>query len=264
MIKLEYLKKGVKLPKVDYVLDKPEKLSDLISNLTPKFQGTWEIILLDPKITQVNEILELDDVPKWIDGYIYVNNAKMEQILLDFPKYQPKEVSVRDAYKSMIADLKHGIDVKAADYLFEAVGRRVEDLQDALIKLDNECEQQNITLKQVQGSFQHTKRVYASEVLEAFMTHDRYRWYKFDKLTHDLGDKITYYALKKQIRLLLQNKNKYLHNEDVKSRIVEKVDAPFICYVYVLFANSNNYLDLRGILCAIENRSAENLAAIQD
>ena len=31
MIKLEYLKKGVKLPKVDYVLDKPEKLSDLIS-----------------------------------------------------------------------------------------------------------------------------------------------------------------------------------------------------------------------------------------
>ena len=27
---------------------------------------------------------------------------------------------------------------------------------------------------------------------------------------------------------------------------------------------SNNYLDLRGILCAIENRSAENLAAIQD
>lgn len=263
MIKLEYLKKGVKFPKVDYVLDKPEKLSSLITNLTPKFTGTWEIILVDPKIVQVNELLDTEDIPDWVNIYLYVNNSKMEQILLDYPKYKPKEVSIRDAYKDMIASLRHGIDVKAANYLFDAIGKSASDLQEALLKLDSECEGESITLKQVQSSYQYTKRVYASQVLEAFMTHDRYRWYKFEHITHDLGDRITYYALKKQAKLLLLNKNKYLHNEDIKSNLVTKIDAPFICYVYVLFANSNSHLDLRGILCAIENRSLENLKAMQ-
>lgn len=264
MIKLEYLKKGTKFRKSDYVLDKPEKLPDLVVNLTPKFEGSWEIILLDPKIVQIRELLDMDSIPRWINVYIYINKVKMEQIVLDYPKFEPKEESPRDAFKAMIADLKNSIDNAAAEYLFDAVGRRTEDLQDALIKLDNECENGTITLKQVQGSFQYTKRVYASEVLEAFMTKNRYRWYKFEKFTHDLGDKIAYYALRKQVKKLLQDKNAYLHNEDVKNKLVATVDAPFICYVYVLFANSTSYLDLRGIMCSIEHRSQEMLDAIQE
>lgn len=263
MLKLEYYNNKTKLPKVDYVLDKPEKLSDLVVNLTPKFEGQWEIILLDPKITQVNEIIETNVIPDWITLYIYVNNAKMEKILLEHPTFAPQQVSVKETFKLMIAELHNSIETKAMYDLYDAVGANVQALQEALNKLDAECEGGVITVKQVHSSYTYTKHVYASEVLEAFLTKDKQRWYKFDRLTHELGDTIAYYALRKQVTMLLRDKNKYLHNVDVKSTLVTRVDAPYICYVYTLFANSSSPSDLRGLMYCIENRNEKVLQALQ-
>lgn len=247
----------------DYILDKPEGLADLIGILTPKFEGKWSIILIDPKITYVKEMLDGNLVPDFVDCFVHLNNAKMENIVMDYPTLAPKTVSVKEEYKELISTLKHLMQPDAMEALYSAIGPHLSELQEALVKLDTECEEFAITRKQVVKTYNPQKRVYASEVLSAFLLRDRYRWNKLNKLVTDLGMSYAYNALYKQVVNLLKEKNKYLHNEDIKNRLAGKVDAMLIDYTYVIFSNSRNYNNLYGLMYDLDYRSKEALERIQ-
>ena len=263
MIQLVLRKPKTKFPEADYILDNSEDILDLVKVLTPKFEGNWEILLVDPKITLIKQLVDTDIIPDYINCLAYINNTKMEKLVMDYPKLVPVQKSIKELYKEMVGRLKHLIDTNAMYELYNAIGPNLGELQDALLKLDNECEGNTITLKQVRASFNCTRRYYASDVMLAFFRGDRYRWYKLDKLVKDLGDSYAYNALYKYATTLLKEKNKYLHNEDTKLHAVENVDSMLICYTYSLFANSHNYNNLYGIMLAIENRSTEYLRLIQ-
>ena len=53
MIRLVKHTSKMTIPHADYVLEKSEKLLDILNVLTPKFSGKWDIILIDPKTTFV-------------------------------------------------------------------------------------------------------------------------------------------------------------------------------------------------------------------
>ena len=259
MIQLVLRKPKTKLPEADYVLDNSEDILDLVKMLTPKFEGNWSILLIDPKLTLAKSLIENNTIPSYIDCFIYVNTTKLEKLVLDYPKLAPEKKSVKEAYKELLSGLKHLMDTKAMYELYNAIGPNLSELQEALTKLDNECDGPSITVKQVRNTFHYTKRVYASEVLAAFYRRDRFRWNKLEKLVRDLGESYAYNSLYKQVSNLLHEKNKYLHNEDTKLRIIEDVDAPLICYTYVLFANSKSYHNLYSIMYALDNRCKESL-----
>lgn len=259
MIEFVLRKPKTKLPEVDYVLDNPEDILELVKVLTPKFEGNWSIILLDPKLVLVKDLVDADIIPNHIDCYVYVNTAKMEKLVLDYPKFAPTKKSVKESYKELISNLKHLMDTNAMYELYNIIGPNLSELQEALYKLDAECEEGTITVKQIRKTFHQTKRVYASEVLRSFYARDRYRWNKLNTLVKDLGDSYAYNALYKQATTLLNEKKKYLHNEAIKSRLVELVDAPLICYTYVLFSNSKSYHNLYSIMYAIDHRCEEVL-----
>lgn len=259
MIKLMLFKRKSKMPEADYVLDMFDKFLDLLVVLTPKFKGQWEIVLVDPKITESRRLIEEMSLPEYVDCTLLLPAPKLEAIAMDHPTLAPKPITPKDAYKGMIAGLKHMIDKNAMWMLYNAIGPHVELLQEALDKLDAECEGTSITTKQVQQAYVAQKRTYASEVIAAFLRKDRYRWTKLSSLTRDLGDEYAYNALYKQVRNLLKDKQAYLMNEDVKNRLVEQVDAPFICYAYTLFANSSSWRNLHAIMYAIDARSQDIL-----
>lgn len=254
MIKLALLKKKSKFPEADYILDKPEMFFSLLEVLTPKFKGNWEIVLVDPKLKEVKSLID-NGIPEYINCTIMLVQAKLDNVVMDHPTLAPKTLSPKDEYKEMISSLKHVMEDRAMWMLYNAMGPNMQLLQEALDKLDAECEELYITVKQVQQTFAVSKRVYASDVLRAFLIHDRYRWFKLNTLTKELGEEYAYYAIYKQVRELLADKNKYLHNEDVKNRLVGTVDAPLICYAYVLFANSNSWRNLHGVLHDLEERN---------
>ncbi|MCM1219029.1 MAG: hypothetical protein NC548_31490 [Lachnospiraceae bacterium] len=259
MIDVKLLQRKNKLPEADYILDKSEKLLSLFEVLTPKLKGQWEILLIDPRIVEAKKLLDSDIVPDFVNCHLLLSQAKLDVILMDYPKLAPKEVSVKDAYKEMISGLKHMIDKNAMWLLYNTIGPNVSLLQESLDKLDAECDGVSITTKQIQSTFAVTKRVYAADVLLAFLHKDRYRWFKLNTLVKELGEEYTYYALYKQARIALHDKNKYLHNEDIKNKIATTVDAPFICYCYILFVNSNNWRNLYGILYDLDNRGSESI-----
>lgn len=254
MIEVQVLNKKHTVPNADYTLDKFEDLEHLLYVLTPKLSGTWKLILVDFKIKEVKEILSRDVFPDYIDCLILLPNAKLDQILLEFPKFQQKQKSNKDMYKDLVAGLTHLVEEKAMWALYNSMSGNLNKLEEALTKLDRECENQTITMKQVKSTYEMRTVVYASEVLEAFLTHDRHRWFKYRTLVNDLGEEYAYYALYKQVRKALTDKNSYLQNVDVKNSIALKVDAPFICYVYTLFVTNNNWKNLYALMLRIDNR----------
>lgn len=252
-----------RLPDADYILEKTDKLFDIISLLTPKFEGKWEFILIDPKIKVIKELLSSRMIPEWIDINVYTTQKKIDEIVLEYPEYIPKQKTRKEMFNEVIATVNHVIDEAAKKALYAALSNKPSELQETLTKLDKECKGTSITLKQVQSVVNYTKRVYASDVLNAFLIGDARRWKLYNSLERELGTEIMYYAIRKQVHLLLQAKEDYLRNKDVKQFIVKRLDAPLICYTYVLFANSTNYNQLYGLMYSIEHRSKESLQMIQ-
>lgn len=257
MIELRKYNRKVKMPDADYVLDKFEEFEPILVNLTPKFTGRWLIILLDVKITEAKSILENEMLPEFLDILILLPQAKLDKVLLEFPKFQQKQLSNKDMFKELVAGLNHPMDTNAMWSLYETLNGNIPRLTEALQKLDKECESTTITLKQVKTSFGIQNVVYASQVIEAFLTRSKHRWYLFNKLLHELGEEYAYYALYKHVRRLLTDKAKYLVNEDVKNFSIAKIDAPFICYAYMLFSNSSSPCNVHSIMWCLDNRSSD-------
>ncbi len=252
------------IPECDYVFEKTDKLNDLLYILTPKFDGVWYIVLLEPKIKFVKELIENTTLPKWVNFLVLVSKSKLDEVVLNYPSYAPRERTPKDVINEAVMSLRNLIDESAKKVLRQVYGTNEKDLREMLEKLDRECVTGTISLKQVKEAVNYQKRVYASDVLNAFMLNDYRRWFLYHKLVHDLGTRYSYNALASYSRKLLVAKSKYLNNEDVEQRIVSRVDAPLICYVYTLFENSNNYNQLIGIMYSIDNRCAELMERIQN
>lgn len=264
MVKLLQYSRKTKIPDGDFVLDKVDKLFDIVGNLTPKFEGNWVFVLIDPKIKFAKELIENTALPDWVDFYVLLPLKKLENVVLDYPQLQPKTRTKKEEFDDILSGLNHILAEDAKKYLLASVGYNIDELRDVLTKLDTECTSDRITLKQVKGSVQYTRRVYASNVMDAFLKGEPNRWKLYETLVHDLGDNYAYNACYKYIRTLLSEKQDYLNNLDVKNYAVKTIDAPSICFAYTLFVNTRNAKDLYTILYCIENRSSECLQMMID
>lgn len=262
--KLKEYNAKVKLPNADLCLEEAGPLYKLLDNLTPKIEGKWEILIVNPTIKECKKLLDSRQIPEWVNITIYLQSKKMEQVCLEFPEYQPKVIPFKEQAKELLLGVHHLIDKKAFNVLVEAFRGNISDLQKTLLELDEECKGSRITLKDVQSKVNYTKPVYASEVIDAFLLHKSQRWILLNKLTQTLGDSYAYNTLYKHVKTLLHQKAKYLNNEDVDMRVVERIDAPSICYAYAIFSASSNYHQLYGIFQAIDNRCQEYLERMTD
>lgn len=263
MITLKQYSSKTRIPDADYVLEKTDKLYDIIELLTPKFKGNWEIILIDPKLSFAKELINSQSIPEWVNIAMYLGNKKIENIVLEHPEFQPKEMTKKEAFNEMLKNVTHVVDEKAKQALLGALSHDLNELSETLTKLDKECVGERITLKQVQSVVNYTKRVYASDVINAFLLGDSRRWKLYESLVKEIGQEISYYAMYKYVKTLLLEKEAFLQNKDVKQFIVKKVDAPLLCYVYSLFANSSSHTQLYGLLYSIDHRSHETLWRVQ-
>lgn len=257
MIAIKELSKKTKLPDADYVLEKPESLQGIIDVLTPKFKGKWLILLVEPTIKYVKELITADRIPEWIDVQVYVGPKKVEIICLEFPKLQPVKLTNKEAFDEAVKRTKNLISKQAAKLLYQALGSNSDDLERTLQKLDLECTTGEITYKQVQTELHFTKITYASDVLNSFLLKESQCWQLYNKLIHNIGMDYAYNAMYKYAKSLIEDKQKYLMNEDVKNWHIRKIDAPLICYTYVLFVNSTCSTQLPVILYRILNRNED-------
>lgn len=260
MINLIEKKRGTKITVHDYVFDTAENILELLPELTPKFEGNWTVALVEPSIKFAGTLFETGEIPDYMDVDMYLSTAKLEQLLLKYPKLQPKKMTQYETFMEFISLIRNHINHDAAKYLFKACDRNAEEAEEVLSKLDVECSNGVIDLALVKKHCVLLRKpVYASEVYTAFMLKDKWRWKKLDALEKDLGTRYAYYAMRKQSVQWLSDKASYLHNEDTKNRHISEVDASFISYAYICFANSKNYNELTAVMYDIDNRSTAAL-----
>ena len=263
MITLQAFSSKSKLPNADYTFEKVELFESLICNISPKFEGDWVIVLLNPKIKYVKSIIDSNYVPEWINVIVMLSQKALEEVGSTYPGLLPKKLTAKEEYKSLIASLNHLIDESAVKLLWNNLGHNMSEIQRVLSELDAKCVDGDfITVKDVKSYVTSDTVIYASDVLKAFLLKDNYRWNKYDKLVHNLGMSYAYYSLRKQVFKLLSDKYSYLQNKDVKNYLARKVDATFICYVYTLFVNSTSYKQLPALMLAIDNRCETSLNSI--
>ncbi len=257
--KLKEYNPKVKLPNADLCLEDAESLYKILDNITPRISGNWEIFIINPTIKECKTLLDDKSVPQWVTVTIYIQPKKMEQVCLEFPEYRQKKVSFKEQAKEVLADVQHLVDKKAFNILVNVFRGNIGDFQKTILDLDANCKGNKITVKDVQSKVNYVRPVYASDVIDAFLLHENQRWALLNKLIQELGESYAYNAAYKYVKTLLQQKQDYLQNEDVELRAVKRIDAPSICYAYVLFSLSSSYKQLYGIFQALDNRSADYL-----
>ena len=257
MVRLLEYNKHVNLPTSDYILESCEILPTMFRILTPKFDGNWLIVIVDPKIVEVKSLLSMETFPAHIDIQIYLGRKKLNQILLEYPTYAEKEISAYDRYKELISTMQHPLDKRAMSYVYNAIGHNLDDLKSALEMLDKNCKHETITLNDVQKEFSYTKRVYTNQVLLDFLTKSKSRYTHYETWLNELGYRYAYYSMYKQVTLLLKDKDKYLHNEDTRNYTASKADGVSVAILYILFANSNSPYQLDSIMFQFENMTTE-------
>lgn len=259
MIKLRKKAKNLSTDGADYVLEKFDKFDDIIAMLTPKFDGNWNIVMIDPKLKMINDLITIKRIPEWVDLLIYTSDKKIEEIALNHPEYQPKEMTVKERFDELIAKIETVITSDASKSLLTMYRQQPDEVEDVLHRLDKDPSVERITKKELAQNIVYVKRTYVSDVLLAFITQDPRRWDLYNKVHAELGTEIMYYAMYKYVKKLLREKADYLQNKDVTIYAVRQIDAATIDYVYLLFANSHHSSQLTALLHAIENRCEKML-----
>ena len=262
MLRYYEYNKNVRLPDADYTLESIDILDDLLRVMTPKFDGQWTIVFVNIRIKEAKKLAADKVIPEFVDCYVYLQKQKLDTFLLEYPMYAVKELTVKDMYLDLVSHMKHPFDKYALWYVYNAVGHRIEELKKALDTLDEECTSDIIRIADVQKHFNFTKRVYTNQVLADFLQKSRWRWQHYEKWVNELGLSYAYNSMYKQITLLLKDKNAYLHNEQTKNYLAEKVDGESIAELYALFVNSKSYFQLGSILYTFETLDNKKFKAV--
>lgn len=252
MVELRQHRKDMDFSIYDYVFEDVDKFEKVLPYLLPKLEGSWKLLLVEPKMEHIRCYLDTSVIPSYIDLLITVDANQLEQLYLERPNLVEKERTPWDIYMDLIKQFPVPMEDKALRELYFRVGPKETDLAAALVELE---QYDYISMKVINKHFAPVQRVFASQVVRAFLL-GRFRlgWTLLSKLETEIGSTVSFYAIRKYLRRLLKEKEQYLQNEDVKERIVEQVDGYTLILLYWLFETATSPNQLYPILQMFERR----------
>lgn len=239
MIKTLAMKKGLQWSG-NYILENGDDFFKLLPYLYKPLEGDWKVVILEPSIADARRIIDCQDIPECLEVEVYLPREDLEVLELERPTMVIEKLSPYDAFLRMIAALPVIVDPNAASAIYNRAGPDPDALKTALNDIMQVCDEDHIMLKDVNKILLDNRRVYASDVVRAFIgpRNINHRWYWVEKLIEELGNDVAYYSVRKYIRRLLVNKNKYMLNEDVAKqfeRDVKEIDSYTIAHAYTVF-----------------------------
>lgn len=253
MVKYIVNSKDTRIRDADYLFEDVDKFKKLLPYLRKKIEGTWEIAILEPDIKSVREFADSESIPGYVTVSLYLDRHVAEQIASEKPKLFIKEKTAYEKYLDLISDMKILIEPKAAKELYQRVGTDKSKIPEYLQELSN-TSNEKITVNDVRKTVNDERRLYASDVVNAFLLKTRWRWSQYNKLVSNLGRDYAYFSMRKYISKLLEEKNDYLQNKDTTLRVVDKIDALSINLAYVLF-NTTKASELDTCMYLLDNKA---------
>lgn len=254
MIKLEVYSRDTRINDMDYIYEKVDKLTAVLPYLTPKFDGDWQVAIVEPPLQFVRDIMVESVLPSHITLWVYLDRMVIAQLQLEQPQLAYHDKTKYEKFLDLIAGSSVGIHPDAAKELYKRMGASKERAEEYMSVLELNSNNREITVGLVKKYIPDDRRIYASQVLMEFLLHDRSRWTHFNKLMMELGDSYTFYAMRKASLKLLEDKEKYLRNEDVKNFRIGDIEGFRINQAYTLFYTARSFKQLLAILYTLDNR----------
>lgn len=252
MIQIRKHSRDVDFSIYDYVIEDFDQFLTLLPFLTPKVEGDWNIIIIEPKLAFVRMCLDTEIIPEYLSLVITMEKALLEQLYLERPALVDKEKTNWERYLDMLSGFESVLANKTMYEIYKRCGPREDTLRAALDLLS---QYPVITMKEINKHFAPVTRVYAKQVVHAFLR-KRFSsaWKMLSMLEADIGSTIAFYAMRKSIRAIFNAKCNYLRNEETKEYIVESVDVYTIILLYWLFESATSPEQLYPILLMFERR----------
>lgn len=258
MVEIVPYKKDMNFRGYDEVYEDPSIFEEVVQYLKPKLDGSWNILVLEPKLEFVRTCLDTGYVPSYVTLTLAMEQAQLEQLYMEKPKLAEQEKGPWQAYQALIAKFPVPMEDKAMRELYYRVGPNEDKLAEALDQL-LECSYVNLT--EINKRWAPVQRVYASQVVRTFLIGRRsVAWKQLGILESSIGNRVTFYAIRKYVRHLFDAKAKYLRNEEVKERFIDKVSVYDITLLYWLFEEATAPEQLYPIFYMYERRTLNNVS----
>lgn len=257
MVDIVPYKRDMNFRGYDEVYESEDVFQEVLPFLKPKLEGSWNILILEPKLEFVRTCLDTGYVPSYVGLTLAMEQSQLEQLYLEKPKLQKEEKNSWGVYKAMIALFPVPMEDKAMREIYYRVGPNEDKLAEALEQL-TDCIYVN--MEEVNKRWAPVQRVFASQVVRTFLLGRRDQaWKQLDILEANIGTTVAFYAIRKYVRHIFDAKCKYLQNISVKEKFIDRVSVYDITLLYWLFEEATNPYQLYPTLKLFERRTPVNV-----
>lgn len=199
------------VPRCTYNFNNFKDFYNIASSLTRGIRGKYNIKVKSDSLSEVKEFINNEERYSYLDVYIEVSDTLMDLVQLSKPG--ARRLSAQDNYevwKDLISKFKLLFDTRCADMLYWSIEHTYEKMYGTLSTLSKAYGYKAITKPMIEKFFILDETVYPRNVCISYIRMDRFRKGKLTKCLASFGNDITFYAIRKNVRQLLDSKLAYL------------------------------------------------------
>jgi hypothetical protein len=274
------INKNIRYSGNDYVFERLKEFEELLPYLYKKIKGEWKLAFVDLTIEEVRKLAKEIEIPKHVLIEVYLKKDVLMLFFRENPSFVNKEKPKWEQYMGLIAEFPKVIDKRATSEIFKRCNGDLSKIANALQELQiYAAEYDVITISHVNAILLNHDVIYARDVvLTALLCNntsierrgDRLSVYRngnvfklYTKLEYEIGKEMAFYAMRKTLGKLFNDKVNYLNNKDIKDsrneRIVEIIDIYEITQAYMSFYLSNPNQNIVVLKTIIDRRSGTDL-----
>ena len=242
--------KAVALPRFTYTFKKFSEFYAVANVLTTALVESYYIRIKSDSYKDIMQFIESDNKFPWLNIYIETTQSMMDYITLRKPDVSL--LSAKSNYETF-TDLvsRYGIlfDRGCVQILYGAIEHEYSAMVEALELIQQEFPDVSpISKKEISALFIVDNLIYPRSVCIAYLRMDRWRRSRASKCVEYFGNDLVFYAIRKNVVSLLDEKIKYLKTGQ-GSGLIKTIPANNIVRLYnAMHAGRGRFKDILTIL----------------
>lgn len=237
--------KSTVLPRINFTYSKLSEAIETMNTLTVSLSGAYVIKLKDLPYDDVMQLIKDATKYQHLDIYIEVSDS-----VLKYVKYSYPDVSIlgSESYWDIFIDLVRRYSILlekgGLEFLYRVLPRDYDYINDFLLQLKDKFGDKQISIAEIKSNFVIDDLTYPRTVLIAYLTMSRWRASKLKKSINDFGQDLVLYAMRKNVRKLLEEKIMYYKTGTAPKYIKDIPYQNIVCMCNVLDYGRDGFKDI--------------------
>lgn len=238
------------LPMFQYELKGFTDFYELVEVISVPLIGTYYIRIDSDSYKDVSDFLKIANNFNYLVIYVMVDDALLKFLKLKKPGVVLLESkSNYEIFEELVSKYKILFKRGCALAMYNAIPHTYEDMSSCLLELKTVYpDVVELGEEHIGKLFPIDTNVYPRTVLLNFLKLGKGRWVQLNKSVETFGNDIVYYAMRKNIQKILDNKIKYLKSGegDFYSKLLP--EANIVKMAYTLIYSNSGLKDVRTLM----------------